>query len=182
MIDILDDDEKEVFNSFLRKNAILDKYKKAIYLLSGFMSRYYNKKVVILLDEYDVPIDKGYLNNFYEKIMNLIRSVFSSSLKYNNNLDFGVITRVLRVSGESLFSTFNNADIYSIMDDRYNEYFEFTEKETKELLEYYGLELNDDVKNMYDGYIFGGIEIYNPWSIIKYADRRVLTILVKYIK
>ena len=174
VIDILDDDEKEIFNRFLFKKAEEDEYKKAIYLLSGFMSRYYNKKVIILLDEYDVPIDKGYLNNFYEKIMNLIRPVFSSSLKDNVNLDFGVVTGVLRVSGESLFSTFNNADIYSIMDNRYNEYFGFTEKETKELLEYYGLELNEDVKNMYDGYIFGGVEIYNPWSIIKYADRRVL--------
>ena len=82
------------------------------------MYRYYNKKVVILMDEYDVPIGKCYLNNFYDNIINLIRPVFSSTFKDNINLDFGVITGVLRVSGESLFSTFNNPDIYSIMDKR----------------------------------------------------------------
>ena len=98
-------------------------------------------------------------------------TIFSSSLKGNPYLDFGVITGVLRVSGESLFSTFNNPDVYSIMDNRYNEYFGFTENETKELLEYYGLKLNNDVKEMYDGYVFGGVEIYNPWSLLKYADR-----------
>ena len=174
IIDVLNDDEKEIFNSFLKETASEDKYKKAIYILSDFMSRYYGRKVIILMDEYDVPIEKGYTNNFYDEIMDLIRPVFSNTFKDNINLDFGVITGVLRVSGESLFSTFNNPDVYSIMDNRYNEYFGFTKEETKELLEYYGLELNDDVKKMYDGYKFGGVEIYNPWSILKYADRRKL--------
>ena len=174
LINILDEYETVLFNRFLSKDATEEEYKKAIYILSDFMVKYYNKKVVILLDEYDVPIQNGYLNDFYDEIMDLIRGVFSSSLKDNENLDFGVVAGVLRVSGESLFSTFNNPKVYSIMNKNYNEYFGFTEKETKELLEYYGLELNEDVKNMYDGYIFGGVEIYNPWSIIKYADRRVL--------
>ena len=175
LFESLRESEKEIFNSFLFKNAGEEEYKKAIYILSGFMYRYYNKKVVILIDEYDVPLQRGYLNNFYDDILDHIRGVFSSSLKDNEYLDFGVATGVLRVSGESLFSTFNNPDIYSIMDNRYNEYFGFTERETKELLEYYGLELNEDVKAMYDGYIFGGVEIYNPWSILKYADRKVLS-------
>ena len=174
LFESLRESEKEIFNSFLRETATEDKYKKAIYILSNFMSRYYNKKVIILMDEYDVPIQSGYLNGYYDYIIELIRGVFSSSLKDNEYLDFGVVTGVLRISGESLFSSFNNPDIYSIMDKQYNEYFGFTEIETKELLEYYGLELNNDVKDMYDGYIFGGVEIYNPWSIINYADRKKL--------
>ena len=89
-------------------------------------------------------------------------------------MDFGVVTGILRVSGESLFSTFNNPKVYSILNESYNETFGFTESETKELLEYYGLELNEDVKNMYDGYVFGGVEIYNPWSILNYAEDKVL--------
>ena len=175
IIDVLNEDEKEIFNRFLFKNAEDDEYKKAINILSEFMHKYYNKKVIILMDEYDVPIQEGYLNNFYEEIMKLIRPVFSSTFKDNINLDFGVITGVLRVSGESLFSTFNNPKVYSILNENYNETFGFTEKETKELLEYYGLELNDDVKKMYDGYKFGGIEIYNPWSILNYAEEKELS-------
>ena len=170
----LSDIEKKLFNKFIDKTADKSEYKHAIKSLSKMMYKYYEKKVLILIDEYDVPIQSGYLNNFYDDIIDLIRGAFSSSLKDNEYLDFGVITGVLRVSVESLFSTFNNPDVYSIMDNRYNEYFGFTENETKQLLEYYGLELNDDVKNMYDGYKFGGVEIYNPWSILKYADRHVL--------
>ena len=170
----LSDIEKKLYNKFIDKTADKSEYKQAIKSLSKMMYKYYGKKVLILMDEYDVPIQSGYLNNFYDDIIDLIRGVFSSSLKDNEYLDFGVITGVLRVSGESLFSTFNNPKVYSIMDNRYNEYFGFTENETKELLEYYGLELNDDVKNMYDGYIFGGVEIYNPWSIINYAEDKKL--------
>ena len=166
--------EKKLYDKFIDKTADKSEYKLAIQYLSQMMHNYYGRKVVILMDEYDVPIQKGYLNNYYDDIIELIRGIFSSSLKGNPYLDFGVITGVLRVSGESLFSTFNNPDVYSIIDNRYNEYFGFTKDETKELLEYYGLELNDDVKNMYDGYKFGSVEIYNPWSIIKYADRHEL--------
>ena len=170
----LSDIEKKLYNKFIDKTADKSEYKQAIKSLSKMMYKYYGNKVIILMDEYDVPIQSGYLNNYYDDIINLIRGVFSSSLKDNEYLDFGVITGVLRVSGESLFSTFNNPDVYSIMDKRYNEYFGFTKNETKELLKYYGLELNEDVKNMYDGYKFGGVEIYNPWSILKYADRKKL--------
>ena len=158
--------EKKLYNKFIDKTADESEYKLAILSLSKMMYNYYGRKVVILMDEYDVPIQSGYLKGFYDDIIGLIRGVFSSSLKGNPYLDFGVITGVLRVSGESLFYTFNNPDVYSIMDNRYNEYFGFTKEETKELLEYYGLELNEDVKSMYDGYLFGGVEIYNPWSIL----------------
>ena len=132
------------------------------------------KKVVILIDEYDVPIQDGYLNQYYNDIVGLIKGVFSSALKGNINLDFAVMTGVLRVSKESLFSDLNNLKIYSIMESSYNEAFGFTTKETKTMLEYYGLKLNDEVKKMYDGYNFGGLEIYNPWSIINYCDDKKL--------
>lgn len=169
LLEILDDSEKEIFNSFLNETANNDKYQKAIYLLSNMLYRYYNKKVVILIDEYDVPVQQGYLKGFYDDIVSFIREVFSISFKGNNYLDFAIMTGVLRVSKESLFSDLNNVKVYSIMDDYYNECFGFTGMETKTLLEYYGLELNDDVKNMYDGYNFSGVEIYNPWSILNYA-------------
>ena len=166
--------EKKLYNKFIDKTADESEYKLALQYLSQMMYNYYQKKIVILMDEYDSPIQYAYLNDYYDNAMDFIRIVFLSTFKTNNYLDFGVITGILRVSGESLFSTFNNPDVYSIMDKRYNEYFGFTKDETKELLEYYGLELNEEVKNWYDGYKFGDTHIYNPWSILKYADRRVL--------
>ena len=174
LLNILDEYETEIFNSFLGETATEDKYQKSIYLLSNFMYRYYNKKVIILIDEYDVPVQQGYLKHFYEDIVSFMREVFSSALKGNNNIEFAIMTGVLRVSKESLFSDLNNVKIYSIMDEKYNECFGFNTHETKELLSYYGLELNDDVKRMYDGYNFSGIEIYNPWSILNYADDKKL--------
>ena len=165
LYEYLSETEKKLYNKFIDKTANDSEYELAIQYLSKMMYNYYGRKVVILMDEYDVPLHEGFLNNYYDDIINLVRGVFSSSLKGNDYMDFGVVTGILRVSGESLFSTFNNPKVYSILNESYNETFGFTESETKELLEYYGLELNRDVKNMYDGYVFGGVEIYNPWSI-----------------
>ena len=178
--DSLNEVEKSIFNNFLYERASDADYRISIKMLSIFMYKYYNKKVVILVDEYDVPIERGYINNYYDNVVSLIKDVLSSALKGNNNITFAVMTGVLRVSKESLFSDLNNVDVYNMIDKDYNEYFGFTEKETNELLDYYGLNLNDDVKNMYDGYNFGGIEIYNPWSILKYAERKEL--IIKVIK
>ena len=172
--DSLNEVEKSIFNNFLYERASDADYRISIKMLSIFMYKYYNKKVVILVDEYDVPIERGYINNYYDNVVSLIKDVLSSALKGNNNITFAVMTGVLRVSKESLFSDLNNVDVYNMIDKDYNEYFGFTEKETNELLDYYGLNLNNDVKNMYDGYNFGGIEIYNPWSILKYAERKEL--------
>lgn len=174
LLDILNDGEKEIFNSFIMKSATEELYQKAINILCSFLYKYYNKKTIILIDEYDVPIQQGYLYGFYNDIVSFIREVFSSSLKGNDNLEFSVMTGVLRVSKESLFSDLNNVKIYSIIDEKYNEFFGFTESETKELLKYYNLELTSEVKDMYDGYNFSGISIYNPWSILNYADTKKL--------
>lgn len=174
LLDILNDGEKEIFNSFIMKSATEELYQKAINILCSFLYKYYNKKTIILIDEYDVPIQQGYLYGFYNDIVSFIREVFSSSLKGNDNLEFSVMTGVLRVSKESLFSDLNNVKIYSIIDEKYNEFFGFTESETKELLNYYNLKLTSEVKDMYDGYNFSGLSIYNPWSILNYADTKKL--------
>ena len=172
--EILNDSEKELYDSFLYETADISKYQKAVTILSGMLYRYYNRKVIILIDEYDVPIQQGYLEGFYDDMVSFIREVFSSSLKGNEYVEFAIMTGVLRVSKESLFSDLNNVMVYGIVDKFYNEAFGFTTKETKEILAYYNLELNDDVKNMYDGYNFNGTEIYNPWSILNYCYNKEL--------
>lgn len=175
LIDSLYDFEKETFNNFLTKAASKEEYEESIRLLCDYLYRYYNKGVIILIDEYDVPIQQGYMHDFYTEIINLISPVLSSCLKGNNNLKMGIMTGVLRVSRESIFSDLNNIEIFSVVDNDYNNYFGFTSDETKKLLEYYNLELNDKVKEKYNGYNFGGLPMYNPWSIINYASRKVLT-------
>lgn len=106
--------------------------------------------------------------------MNILQPLLSSSLKDNTSLKLGVLTGVLKVGGESLFSAFNNLKVYDVMSKDYDEYFGFTENETKDLLEYYGLELNSKVSNYYNGYIMGNTRIYNPWSILNYSSEKEL--------
>ena len=172
--EVLSDSEKELYDSFLYETADVSKYQTAITTLSEMLYKYYGKKTIILIDEYDVPIQQGYLEGFYDDIVTFIREVFSSSLKGNEYVEFAIMTGVLRVSKESLFSDLNNVMVYGIVDKLYNETFGFTNEETKEILNYYDLELNDDVKNMYDGYNFNGTEIYNPWSILNYCFNKEL--------
>ena len=158
----LREDEKKLFDSFLDGTASLARYELSLRILSEMLYDYHHKQVIILIDEYDVPIQNGYLNGFYNDVVDFVKIVFSSALKTNDSLKFSVLTGVLRVSKESLFSDLNNIDVYSIIDEKYNEYFGFTESETKELLEYYDLKLDRKVKKMYNGYNFGGIDIKTP--------------------
>ena len=174
VMDLLNDEEKALYRKFLLKEADLSEYKLSLKLLSQYLYNYYNEKVIILIDEYDVPIQKGYLKGFYSDIVDFIKGVFNNALKSNENIEFAIMTGVLRVSKESIFSDLNNVKIYSTVDTPYDEYFGFTEEETKELLKYYDLELTPEVKKMYNGYIFGKKEIYNPWSIINYASDKTL--------
>ena len=150
--------------------------KDSILFLSNCLYKYHKKQVIILIDEYDVPIQEGYLDGFYDEIIDFIKSLLSNSLKSNNSLKMGILTGVLKVSKESIFSDLNNLKVYSIVDKKYEEYFGFTESETKELLEYYDLTLTKEVKDMYNGYDFGGTPIYNPWSILNYAESGELEI------
>ena len=164
----------EQFNAIVKKEATQPELEQALLLLSEILYNKYNEKVIILIDEYDIPIQKGYLKGFYNKIVEFTRSLFNNALKTNKYTEFAIMTGVLKVSKESIFSDLNNVEVYSTIDKSYDEYFGFTEQEAKNLLKEYNLELTSEVKKMYNGYIFGNQEIYNPWSIINYAKRREL--------
>ena len=146
-------------------------YVNAIRLLSDCLSKVYNKNVIILIDEYDVPLENAYFNGFYNKMINLIRSALESALKTNNSLEFAVLTGCLRISKESIFTGLNNLKVNSIRIGDFSEYFGFTTEEVKTLTDYYGMsDKFDMIKNWYDGYCFGFIDIYNPWSVLNYIQ------------
>ena len=146
-------------------------YLTTLKLLSDCLYEVYNKKVIVLIDEYDVPLENAYFNGFYEDMINLIRSVFESVLKTNDSLEFGVLTGCLRISKESIFTGLNNLSVHSVTDNSFASYFGFTESEVRNVLEYYNLsDYFDEIKKWYDGYLFGETEIYNPWSVLKYIQ------------
>jgi len=174
VIDSIEDIDKTIFSSIVNRNASIEDYKKSLLKLTNYLETYYKEKVIVLIDEYDTPINEGYINGFYDEIMELIQPLLSSSLKGNDSLKMGILTGVLRVGGQSLFSSFNNLDVYDVMSNNYSEYFGFTLEETKEMLEYYNLELTKEVKDYYDGYIFGKTHVCNPWSILNYCNRKEL--------
>lgn len=143
---------------------------KSLEFLSYCLAKYHQKKVIILLDEYDVPLENAYFSGFYEKMTAFVRSLFESALKTNPNLEFAVITGCLRISRESIFTGLNNLDIYSILNSDFADSFGFTEKEVMDALSYYRIQQkSDEVKEWYNGYCFGDQDIYNPWSIINYV-------------
>ena len=171
----LSDREKEQFLEIMEGRAERTVYARALKILSGNLANYHGKQVIILIDEYDVPLENAYFMGFYDQMTAFIRSLFESALKTNPAMAFGVVTGCLRITRESIFTGLNNLKIYSVLSSAYNSCFGFTEAEVKELLEYYGIsEKYSEVKEWYDGYCFGGQEIYNPWSIINYVyDRTV---------
>ena len=145
-------------------------YAKALDILSSCLERYHKKKVIVLIDEYDVPLENAYFQGFYDRMVAFIRSLFESALKTNDSLEFAVITGCLRISRESIFTGLNNLEVYSIMSPFYSDYFGFTQDEVSEILHYYELNgKSDEVRDWYDGYSFGEKDIYNPWSIINYV-------------
>ena len=151
--------------------AEIGRYATALKTLSVCLKKYHNENVIILLDEYDVPLENAYYEGFYKEMVGFIRSLFESVLKTNDALQFGVVTGCLRISKESIFTGLNHLKINSIMDETFSEGFGFTEKETEQMLIDYGLEKKiPEVKEWYDGYLFGDKEIYNPWSVISYVD------------
>ena len=174
VIDSIEDIDKTIFSSIVNRNASIEDYKKSLLKLTNYLETYYKEKVIVLIDEYDTPINEGYIKGFYDEIMDLIQPILSSSLKGNESLKMGILTGVLRVGGQSLFSSFNNLKVYDVMSNNYSEYFGFTLEETKEILKYYNLELTKEVKDYYDGYVFGNIHVCNPWSILNYCNRKEL--------
>ena len=143
--------------------------------LLRYLYEYYNKKVVVLIDEYDTPIVSGYNNGYKKEVLGLYRSLYSTVLKSNTHLQFSVMTGILRIAKEGIFSGLNNLKVNNIFSERYSEYYGMTENEVLEGLKYYDLEYEiNDVKEWYDGYQFGNTEVYNPWSIINFLDNKKL--------
>ncbi len=151
--------------------AEMARYSTSVKLLSDALMHYHGRKALILIDEYDVPLENAYQEGFYQEMASFIRSLFESCLKTNNALELAVITGCLRISKESIFTGMNNLKINSIRSGAFDEAFGFTVQETMQMLEDYGIESKTpEVKEWYDGYIFGETEIYNPWSITNYVD------------
>ncbi|KJJ84460.1 protein containing DUF1703 [Candidatus Omnitrophus magneticus] len=167
----LEKEEKEYFNKITSLEGSEKDYENSLKTLSLFLERYHNKKVIILLDEYDTPIQSGYLENFYEHVISFMRNFLSGGFKDNTSLEKGVLTGILRVSKESIFSGMNNLGVFTLLSHKFADKFGFTEKEVLELLKAFNLEhLLEDVRRWYNGYNFRGVTIYNPWSIVSYAS------------
>ena len=146
----------------------------AISFLMERMEDYYGKEVMVFIDEYDTPFVEAHTGGFYDEVRGGLAGLLHNSLKTSTSLKYAMLTGIQRVAKENIFSDLNNLDVYTVIDNDYSEYFGFSIEETKELLEYYDLELDEEVKEMYDGYKMGDKEIYNPWSILNYARRKVL--------
>lgn len=164
--------EKKKIDNFKKK--LEAEATSAIYQLSDYLYRYYKKKVIILLDEYDTPMQEAYLNGYWDKLSAFTRSMFNSTFKTNPALERGLMTGITRVSKESIFSDLNNLEVVTTTSDKYSDIFGFTEMEVFQALDEYGLSDNKkNVKRWYDGFIFGSCkDIYNPWSILNYLDKR----------
>ena len=169
--EILTADEKARFEAI---SAIMDDdslYTDALGFLSMCLAKYHEKNTIILIDEYDVPLENAYFRGFYDEMIDFIRSLFESALKTNPYLEKSVITGCLRISKESIFTGLNNLETDSVLHTRFGDSFGFTQEEVEGLLAYYGLsEQLEEVKKWYDGYLFNDFEIYNPWSILKYVN------------
>ena len=169
----LTDTTKKKLNSLHDETTSIEDLKFSLRVISNALYTHYHQKVIILIDEYDVPLQSAYQNNYYDEMVDFLRSVFSSALKTNDALEKGVMTGCLRISKESIFTGLNNFKTYSLLDEMNEEYFGFNENEVKQLLEDYQLSsYMDEVKEWYDGYLFGNIEIYNPWSTLMYVDKK----------
>ena len=165
------EEDRKKYLRFIGRKAEPKEYLDSLKFLSECLFQCYGRKSVILIDEYDVPLENAYFSGFYDKMVSVIRALFESALKTNDNLEFAVITGCLRISKESIFTGLNNLKIMSITSRTYAEHFGFTPEEVEQILRDYGLEDNlKIVKQWYDGYRFGESEVYNPWSVINYVD------------
>lgn len=172
--DVLNEEYRDRFLKLRQSRASQSEYAKALGFLSDCLCQYHKQQVIILIDEYDVPLENAYFAGFYEEMIAFIRSLFESALKTNDNLKFAVITGCLRISKESIFTGLNNLKVVSILDKTFGEQFGFTQTEVEKLLHDFDREERmSDVKKWYDGYVFGETEIYNPWSVINFVDKLV---------
>ena len=161
--------DKAYFQSILNGTASKAELVKSILRLSEMLRQHYGQKVVLLIDEYDTTLQSGHAYNFYDDMINFMRNMLSAGLKDNNNIAFGILTGILRVAKESIFSGLNNIRVYSVLDKKYSSYFGFTNEEIEDMARYYEKEDKlPEIKDWYDGYIFGETEIFNPWSVLNY--------------
>ena len=157
-----------------KNDGLLDNIIDALSFLMEQLEKYYHKKVMVFIDEYDTPFIEAHVGGYYEELRGGLSSLLHNALKTSTSLYYAMMTGIQRVGKENIFSDLNNLVVCTVKDPEYSQYFGFTEEETKQTLEYYDLSLNDEVKSMYDGYHFGEHDIYNPWSILNYASRKVL--------
>ncbi|MDE6251057.1 MAG: ATP-binding protein [Lachnospiraceae bacterium] len=163
--------DRERYEKIVAETAQKKDFADSLKFLSQCMEKYYGRKVIILIDEYDVPLENAYERNFYPEMTDFIRSLFESALKTNSSLEFAVITGCLRISKESIFTGMNNLKIISILNEQYDEYFGFTEKEVMKMCEDYRMpQKYDIIREWYNGYVFGNVNVYNPWSLIQFVD------------
>lgn len=163
--------EKEQFSQIANRTACEVDYQMSLQLLSLLLHKHHGQEAIIIIDEYDTPIQQGHTCGFYADIVNFMRNFFSGGLKDNPHLAYGFLTGILRVAKESIFSGLNNLKINSLLDNAYSQYFGFTKDEVREMLHYYeASDKYDEVCQWYDGYLFGDTEIFNPWSVINYIS------------
>ena len=164
--------EKDYFAKILDGTATEVDLTSALEKLSRMLTEHYYKAPIIIIDEYDTPIQEGYSKDFYDEIISFMRNFFSGAFKDNKNLSYGFLTGILRIAQESIFNGLNNLTVNSVLDEEYDQYFGFTSAEVHEMLQYYGvLDKEEELKSWYDGYHFGNEEIYNPWSVINYISK-----------
>ena len=162
--------DKELFEKLLSQMKDDGTLSSSLLELSELLEKHYEEKVIVLIDEYDVPLAKANENGYYDEMVLLIRNLFENVLKTNHSLKFAVLTGSLRVAKESIFTGLNNLEVNSVLNDNFAEYFGFTPQEVENMLDFYNInEKSDEVKNWYDGYLFGNKEVYNPWSVINYV-------------
>ncbi|MCD7958272.1 MAG: ATP-binding protein [Ruminococcus sp.] len=174
ILPFLSEEDRSDYQEIMSRKADDSHYLYAIRTLSDCLYAAYQKKVIILIDEYDVPLESSHFRGFYDKMVDLIRSVFESALKTNPYLEFGVLTGCLRVSKESIFTGLNNLNVYTVINNDFSHCFGFTQQEVEKIADDFGIQAKlPEMKEWYDGYRFGKTEIYNPWSILKYVQSAV---------
>lgn len=167
----LDETDHELLTQLKKKEMTNDSLVYSIRELTELLEKHYGRKVIVLIDEYDVPLAKANENGYYDEMVLLIRNLFENALKTNSSLKFAVLTGCLRIAKESIFTGFNNFKVYSITDKSFDETFGFTDAEVRELLRYYGQEkYYETVKEWYDGYRFGNVDVYCPWDVINFCS------------
>ena len=165
----LNEYQKKQFEVLANESASEIDYQMSLRTLTLFLHKHFGIAPIIIIDEYDTPIQHGHINGFYDSVVGFMRNLFSGGLKDNPDLSYGFLTGILRVAKESIFSGLNNLTVHSVLDRKYNEHFGFTAEEVKEMTEYYGVsDKYDDICKWYDGYRFGNEDIFNPWSVINY--------------